>query len=166
MVAIVGSRFQYVAPPEDFMGEVVVSVRLENPLDTHLARRGTLAAADVRSTTVAMVVDVGASSLVLPQDVVEVLGLDTIDTTIVEYADGRQDELPVAGPAQLEVLGRTRNFDCVVGRPGTEALLGQVVLEMLDLLVDCKNQRLLPRPDSPNRTRYMIRRLRPVVPVN
>jgi hypothetical protein len=28
-------------------------------------------------------------------------------------------------------------------------LLGQIVLEEADLLVDCANQRLIPRPESP-----------------
>ncbi|MFN0148352.1 MAG: retroviral-like aspartic protease family protein [Dehalococcoidia bacterium] len=157
MASIVGRRFRFVPPTEDFVGEVVVAVRLENPLDRHLARRGQLPADDVRATTIDILVDTGASSLVLPQDVVEVLGIEQLDTTIVEYADGRQEERPVAGPVAVEVLGRTRNFDCVVGAPGTEPLLGQVVLEMLDFLVDCKDQRLVPRPESPNRTFYRLK---------
>ncbi len=161
MTSIVGSRFQYVPPPEDFMGEVVVSVRLENSIDAQLARRGHIATDDIRIAIIPIIVDTGASSLVLPQDVVELLGLESIDRTSLEYADGRQEERPLAGPVLLEVLNRARNFDCVVGHPGTEPLLGQVVLKMLDLLVDCKNQRLIPRPESPNRTHYMIRRTSP-----
>ena len=70
---------------------------------------------DVRATTIDILVDTGASSLVLPQDVVEVLGIEQIDTAIVEYADGRQEELPVAGPLSVEVMGRLRNSECAVG---------------------------------------------------
>ncbi|BAZ26827.1 hypothetical protein NIES4073_77410 [Kalymmatonema gypsitolerans NIES-4073] len=32
---------------------------------------------------------------------------------------------------------------------GDEVLIGQTVLETLDLLVDCKNQRLIPNPKHP-----------------
>ncbi|MBC7106582.1 MAG: hypothetical protein H5T97_11640, partial [Firmicutes bacterium] len=38
---------------------------------------------------------------------------------------------------------------CVVGPPGSEPLLGQIVLERLDLLVDPREGRLVPRPESP-----------------
>jgi len=33
---------------------------------------------------------------------------------------------------------------------GDEVLIGQVVLEKLDLLVDCRNQRLIGNPTNPN----------------
>ena len=41
--------------------------------------------------------------------------------------------------------------NCVVVGPAmSEALIGQVVLEMLDLIADCTNRRLTPRyPDYP-----------------
>lgn len=39
--------------------------------------------------------------------------------------------------------------ECVVGPPGSEPLLGQIVLERLDLLVDCAQEKLVPRPESP-----------------
>jgi hypothetical protein len=32
---------------------------------------------------------------------------------------------------------------------GDMVLIGQTVLETLDLLVDCKNQRLIPNPENP-----------------
>ena len=41
--------------------------------------------------------------------------------------------------------------DCVVGPPLCEPLIGQLVLEELDLLVDCTRRTLIPRPESPNR---------------
>ena len=40
--------------------------------------------------------------------------------------------------------------ECIVGPPLSEPLIGQVVLERLDLIVDCANQTLTPRhPDYP-----------------
>lgn len=33
---------------------------------------------------------------------------------------------------------------------GDEVLIGQVVLANLDLLVDCKNQQLIPNPKNPD----------------
>ena len=40
--------------------------------------------------------------------------------------------------------------NCFVGPPRSEPLIGQVVLEMLDLIADCANHTLAPRyPDYP-----------------
>lgn len=41
------------------------------------------------------------------------------------------------------------NTGCIVGPPLSEALIGQVILEELDLIPDCQNQTLSPRPESP-----------------
>ena len=40
--------------------------------------------------------------------------------------------------------------ECVVGSPLSEPLIGQIVLEALDLIADCANRTLTPRtPDYP-----------------
>jgi hypothetical protein len=38
----------------------------------------------------------------------------------------------------------------VIGPPLCEPLIGQLVLEELDLVVDCARNNLGPRPESPN----------------
>ncbi len=41
--------------------------------------------------------------------------------------------------------------ECVVGPPLSEPLIGQIVLEALDLIADCANRTLSPRtPDYPS----------------
>lgn len=42
------------------------------------------------------------------------------------------------------------NTDCIVGPPLSEPLIGQIVLEALDLVTDCTNRTLSPRPESPD----------------
>ena len=49
------------------------------------------------------IVDTGAVVLVLPQNVVERLGLKQRRTVIVTYADGRKEERPVAGPITVQI---------------------------------------------------------------
>ena len=89
-------------------------------------------------------------SLILPQDVVERLGLDQQGTAVVTYADERQDERPLAGPVTVRIGNRAMVTNCIVGPPRSEPLIGQVVLEMLDLIADCANHTLGPRyPDYP-----------------
>ena len=50
----------------------------------------------------------------------------------------------------VRIGNRFMNTDCVVGPPLSEPLIGQIVLEALDLVADCTNRTLLPRPESPD----------------
>jgi hypothetical protein len=50
--------------------------------------------------------------------------------------------------AYVELLGRGDTFTAVVEPKRDSALIGAIVLEALDLLADCKNQRLVPRDPS------------------
>ena len=113
-----------------------------------MAIRGLVSGEPVRSQRVDVVVDSGAVMLVLPQDLVEALGLRTLRKAIVAYADERKVEVDVAGVVSVRVAGRSVETNCLVGPPGSEALLGQVVLEQADLLIDCANQQLVTRPGS------------------
>lgn len=87
--------------------------------------------------------------LVLPQDLVEALGLREVGKVIVTYADERKEERALAGIVTVRSGNRLTTLNCIVGPPGSEPLLGQVVLETMDLLVDCSQQKLIPRPESP-----------------
>ena len=56
----------------------------------------------------------------------------------------------MAGPVTVRIGDRSMRTDCLVGPPGSEVLIGQVVLETLDLIADSANRRLTPRtPDYP-----------------
>ena len=132
------------------MGEIVVSIGLENFVDRSNVRRG-ISQEPVRRTRVDGIVDTGAVMLVLPQNVVERLGLEQLRTAVVTYADERKEERPVAGSVTIEVCDRFMVTECIVGPPLSEPLIGQVVLESLDLIADCSNRTLAPRtPDYPS----------------
>ncbi|MCY4371748.1 MAG: clan AA aspartic protease [bacterium] len=132
------------------MGEIVVDVELENAVDRGLAGKGFLQEADVRRATVSAVADTGAVMLALPEEVVQRLGVEVVGTGPVAYADGRRGELPIAGPLTVHIGDRWTFARCVVTPPGTEALIGQIVMEELDLVADCRNQTLGPRPEAPD----------------
>ncbi len=131
------------------MGEVKVEVKLENTTDRELVLRGILTEDQVRSFNIEVIADTGAVMLVLPQDEVEALGLREIRKAVFRYADERKEERAVAGPVTVRVDGRGATVDCIVGPPNSEPLLGHVVLEIMDLLVDPLQQKLIPRPESP-----------------
>ena len=135
--------------PEITMGEVRAPVVLENGDDRGLVRRGVLDPHSVRRVVADLLVDTGAVLVLLPQDIVEVLGLGTIDKAVVTLANNENVEMLIAGPLVLTAAGRTMNTDCLVGPPRSEPLLGHVVLERLDLIVDATKRQLTVRPESP-----------------
>ncbi|WP_333174292.1 MULTISPECIES: hypothetical protein [unclassified Microcoleus] len=55
----------------------------------------------------------------------------------------------LTAPVIIEIEGRETIEATMV--LGDMVLLGQTVLETLDLLGDCKNQRLIPNPENPER---------------
>ncbi len=132
------------------MGEIGVTAKLENANDRGSFEQGYRDVSDIRSTSVEAIVDTGAAMLMLPQNVVDRLGLRVRRTAIVTYADDRKEERSIAGPLTVELCGRFMHTSCIVGPPLSEALIGQIVLQELDLIADCSQHSLYPRqPDYP-----------------
>lgn len=130
------------------MGAVRVQVKLTNAVDEELVSRGLLNPALLRVHESQALVDSGAARTVIPNSIVQELGLRVWGQEIAQYADGRQEAIGLTGPVIIEVLERKTIESALV--TGNEVLIGQTVLETLDLLIDCKNQRLIPNPAHPN----------------
>lgn len=131
------------------MGDARVEVELENAIDRERADLGEIPEREVRSERVRVLADSGSRMLMLPEQLAYALGLRERRRAIVTYADERREERPVAGIVTVRVANRSSTGECIVGPPGSEPLLGQIELESMDLLVDCGEQRLVPRPESP-----------------
>lgn len=99
----------------------------------------------VKHLVLSGVVDSGAARLVLPQQAADELQLQTHGETTVRYADGRRERRQVVSNVWLQLLGRDGVFSAVVETGREDALIGAIVLEELDLLVDCTSQALRPR---------------------
>lgn len=127
------------------MGRVVVEVALANHEDVILSDAGMLPPEKVRRMTFSGIIDTGATRLVLPQQVVKELGLRVSGESTVRYADQRAAKRKVVPYVQLRLLGRESVFSAVVEPRRKHALIGAIVLEELDLLVDCNRQQLVPR---------------------
>jgi hypothetical protein len=85
--------------------------------------------------------------LFIPELVARSLGVPSSRMKTVAYADGRKESLPLTGPLVFDIDGRDTFDDAYV--LGDEVLIGQTVLEKMDLLVDCARQRLIPNPAHP-----------------
>lgn len=130
------------------MGEVRVKAKLTNAVDEALVRRGMLSPEKVRTYEADALVDTGAVRSVLPPQVVQRLGLALRGQRVAEYADGRKEAVGVTEPLIIELEGRDTLEEGLV--LGDEVIIGQTVLEKLDLFVDCINRRLVPNPAHPD----------------
>ena len=130
------------------MGRFSVELQIANFGDVTLAQRGLLPKNEVRRQTVSGIVDSGAAKLVLPEALVKQLGLTLGDKIKVRYADGRRTQRRQAEGVYVELMGRHGTFTAIVGQSPRTALIGAIVLEDFDFLVDCQHQRLVPRDPS------------------
>jgi predicted aspartyl protease len=130
------------------MGRFSVEVELANNNDLARAAAGDIPAQQVRRATIRGVVDSGAMRLVIPESLAKQLGLNPSGSVKVRYADGRTAERPTVQGVHLTYGGRDGIFTAIVEPSRDSALIGEIVLEDLDFLVDCSQQRLVPRdPD-------------------
>jgi clan AA aspartic protease len=119
------------------LGKVVEKVRFVNSFDPE------------KSIEVEAVIDTGATMIVLPKNLVERLGLKKVEDVKVKYADGSVKEKEVYGVVRVELMGRVGNFDVLAEDEGAQPLIGQIVLERLDLIIEPSTKRLIPNPRSP-----------------
>lgn len=73
------------------------------------------------------------------------LGVEEAWQAKVRYADNRTQPRSVVKNVWLKLCDRESIFSAVVEPDRKTALIGAIVLEELDLVVDCVTQQLLPR---------------------
>ncbi len=119
------------------MGKVIEKVKITNVLEP------------AKTTDVEAVIDTGATMVVLPQNIVHQLGLKKIPEAKVRCANNKTELKSVYGVVTIEIKGRTGNFDVLAEAEGSQPLIGHVVLEILDLVVEPRTRKLIPNPISP-----------------
>ena len=130
------------------VGRFSVEIEVVNDADMVLAQAGHLPADQIRRATIQGLVDSGATKLVLPEALVKRLGLRLGDPINVRCADGRRARRRVVERVYVQLLGRHGTFTAICEPKRETALIGAIVLEDLDLLVDCVAQRVVPRDPS------------------
>ena len=130
------------------MGEIRDRVLLTNANDESMNRRRKLKKSAIRRFEADAMVDTGAVRSVIPAHVMEKLGIMTRGQRVAEYADGRKESVGITEPIIFDIQGRDTLEEALV--LGDEVLIGQTILEKLDLLADCANRKLIPNPAHPD----------------
>jgi clan AA aspartic protease len=132
------------------MGKVMTRIRLTNSADLENRDAGALRPEQVRTLELEALVDTGATTLAIPQDAADALGLVERRRRRVRLADGTIAEFAVVLNLVVEILGRDTVCEAFVLPAGTTALIGQIPLEALDLIVDPSSREVRVNPASPD----------------
>lgn len=119
------------------MGKVIEKVKITNLIEKS------------KTLEINAVIDTGATMVVLPQEIVDEFGLKKIRDVKVKYANNKTKKKSIYGVVTIEIKGRVGNFDVLAEEKGSQPLIGQVVLVVLDLIVDSRTKKLIPNPSSP-----------------
>ena len=128
------------------MGRVMVKVLVENLNDLAGVQAGTLTPDQVRKVEVTdALVDSGVNGLLMPKRLIAQLGLMPLRTRNAMTAGGVVS-MQVYRAARLTIQGR----DCIldVTEVGDElpVLIGQILLESMDWVIDMQGQKLISNP--------------------
>ena len=92
-------------------------------------------------------VDRGAVDLCIPKNIALQLKLESREERVVTLADGSKSKVDYVGPVLIEAFGRKAFTGAMV--MGDQVLLGAIPMESMDVLVDPRQQRLIPNPENP-----------------
>ena len=130
------------------MGKIKEKIKLTNFADLKMAERSFIPFEEVRSLELEMIVDTGSAMTVIGEDVAKQLGLKKTSPIIMQRSgDSAQKHFKDYG-IFIEFEGRDCVTDCIILEKGVTPLLGQIPLIEMDFLIDLKNQKLIPNPES------------------
>ena len=124
------------------MGIVHAEITLKNAVDVGNCRRNIIKEPEIRQTVVQAVVDTGAMTLVINEQLRQQLGLGIVGSREATLANNVKETVKIAEP--VEVHWKKRSMTCqpwVVGAGRT--LLGAIPLENMDLIVDPSAQEVV-----------------------
>ena len=95
------------------------------------------------SRTLNGLVDTGASYSLVPESILDELGVEREEALNFRLADGSRRELFI-GRTDMELQGHIRNVYVVFGADDNNVLLGAMALEAFALAADATHRRLIP----------------------
>jgi clan AA aspartic protease len=124
------------------MGIVHTEITIKNARDVLNGRYENGKAPEVRQTTVQVVVDTGAMTLVINEQMRQQLGLAVVGTKQARLADDTKKTVQIAEPVEVHWKNRSMTCQPWVVNSG-RILLGAIPLEDMDLIVDPAKQELI-----------------------
>jgi clan AA aspartic protease len=127
------------------MGKTLTTVKMWNVMDEEDVERGKIQPLEIEAQ-----VDTGATTPIITPEIVKKLNLKKTGKTRVRYADERKEEREIVMGLRIAIMDRDTVCRAIVEPKRKTPLIGQIILEDLDLWIDSKNGKLIPNPESPD----------------
>jgi clan AA aspartic protease len=127
---------------EPYMGIVYTEITLKNAGDVISVRRGQLPEKEVRMVTVRAIVDTGAATLVINEEILRQLGLETRGLRRAVLANNSKELCKVTEPVEVHWKNREMICRALAVPDSSEVLVGAIPLEDMDLVVNPAKQEL------------------------
>jgi clan AA aspartic protease len=125
------------------MGIVYSEIILKNALDVGKAREGLIPQAKVRAAEVNALVDTGAGTLIINEEIREKLGLVIEGLRRATLADGTSAPFQVTEPVNIYWKDQDTTCRAIVIPGADNIFLGAIPLEDMDLIVDPQRRQLV-----------------------
>jgi clan AA aspartic protease len=129
------------------MGKVKEKIIVRNFGDILKAKEGLIQEDKIRSFELEAIIDTGAAYLCLPPDIIEKLGLLYSQTTEVRTANGNVKRR-IFRAAEITIKERSITQSVMENDRNTPPLIGYLVLEEMDFVVDSKSQKIIGNPEN------------------
>ena len=118
------------------MGLVYAEITLTNANDEVNARRGIIKDSEVREMTLTAMVDTGAWTLAINEEICKELGLEIAERRASKLANGEYHTYGMTEAVKVQWKNRNTICQAIVLPGSSETLLGAIPLEGMDLMVD------------------------------
>jgi len=124
------------------MGIVHTEITLKNAIDVGNCRRGAIKETEIRQTVIQAIVDTGAMTMVINEQLRQQLGLGIVGTKQASLANNAKKTVQIAETVEIHWKNRSMTCEPWVTKSG-KILLGAIPLENMDLIVDPVGQEVI-----------------------
>jgi clan AA aspartic protease len=124
------------------MGLIHTEITVKNTRDVFKAEEGLINEQEIRQATIQAMVDTGASTLVINEDLRQQLGLAVRSERQITLANEAKVKCLVTEPVEIRWKDRDTTCKAFVIPEAKEVLLGALPLEDMDLIIDPKRQEI------------------------
>ena len=139
------------------MGHVYADITLQNSFEVIAAERGFIPKDDVKKIAVTALIDSGAMTLTINEEIAKQLNLPVRERLEVALANGSRHTCDYVGPVDIRFENRTASCRALVLPGADEILLGVIPLEEMDVIIDPCTQKLVVHPDRPDRAGMKVK---------
>jgi len=133
----------------EIMGLVYADITLQNSYDVTAAQKGHILEEAIKTLSVKALVDTGAITLTINDEIAKQLDLAVKDQVDIELADGTRGKGDLVGPVDICFRNRITSCLALILPDATKVLLGAIPMEGMDVIVDPRSEQLTVHPDRP-----------------